>query len=137
MLAMTRRLTRFTGDRLHELPEMSSIAREEMQLADARAVLANSNEVYAVENDGRIEAIVGLCGQMLGSSVTMWLACTEFAGIGFARFMHGELRRKLTEFDEVLAESRPDCWRSERFLYWLGFRCIGQNSIGLVWRITR
>lgn len=134
---MTRKLTRFTIDRLGELPEMSSIAREEMQLADVRAVLANSNEVYAVEADGRIEAIVGLCGQMFGSSIMMWLACTEYAGRGFARFMRGELARKLGEFDEVLAETQIDCWRSERFLYWLGFRCVGQSPVGLLWRAAR
>lgn len=136
-MATMRRLTRFTEDRLGELPEMSSIAREEMQLADVRRVLANSNEVYAVEADGRIEAIVGLCGQMFGSSVGMWLACTQYAGVGFARFMRAELARKLTEFDEVLAETQIDCWKSERFLYWLGFRCVGQSRVGLLWRASR
>lgn len=134
---MTRRLTVFTAARLGELPEMSSVAREEMQQADVLRVLANSNEVYAVERDGRIEAVVGLMGQMFGSSVMMWLVCTEYVGVGFARFMRAELARKLTEFDEVLAETKIDCWRSERFLYWLGFRCVGQSRVGLLWRAAK
>lgn len=135
---MTRRLTRFTVDRLAELPEMSSIAKDETQNASAQQVLANSNEVYAVERDGKIEAVVGLCGQMFGSSIHMWLLCTEYAGVGFARFMRGELERKLGEFDEVLAETKIDCWKSERFLYWLGFRCVGESRAGLLlWRAAR
>lgn len=132
-----RRITVFGENRLQELPELSSIAQEEMRLADVRAVFANSTEVYAIEYGPRIEGVVGLCGQMFGTRIGMWLVCTQYAGMGFARFMRAELARKLEQYEEIVAETQLGSVSSDRFLDWLGFRCIGQSEVGLVWRIAR